>query len=410
MLALLAAALVTATPATLEARLSAASPGDTVVLAAGDYGAPSIASRSWGRPVTLDAGKARFTGLTLARVQGLTVVNATVRGVLTDRLFTPVIRIADGARISFRNLSVIGPGASSSGINAQRTTGLTVDGASFTGLHRGIVLSEVSDARFSNVRLFGMRSDGIDIAASHRVLVDRIDCSDFHPVPPDHPDCVQLWSIAGKPPTSDVTVRNSRATGDMQGFSGFNHVRNGIDDGGFDRITITGNTVRNTYPSAISLFDARDSLVSGNDVATLPGARFWSQIHVVGGARVREDGNAVARAPGVDGAPAGPADALIVMVTSAGNPLPDQHFLKRGSVLTFCGVCRRPGGLVPRANGALHDGQDPQCQHRRPACRHAEDGKGRRDHPARPRQLRRADDQERDDGRHCHHQVRRQRA
>ena len=311
MIALAVAALVTATPATFAAKVASARAGDTIKLVAGDYGAPTIAGHRWSPPVTIDAVSARFSGLTVKAVTGLSVSGGRFSAVTSAYRFTPVITLANSNQLAFRGTRIAGPGAaaggeaSGTGVNARLVDGLSLVDVSVTGVHRGVVLYEVSHGTIADLKLFGIRSDGLDIAASHNIGVERLECSDFKPVEPDHPDCVQLWSTAGKPPTSDVIVRHSRVMGDMQGISGFNHVRNGIDDGGFDRIQITDNYIRNSYPSAVTLQDARDSLIARNDIASLS-PRYWSHIGVARGTTRLEDNRIGPRPPRMDGRPSTP--------------------------------------------------------------------------------------------------------
>ena len=158
-------------------------------------------------------------------------------------------------------------------------------------LRNGIGFSQVSDSRLVGNSFRDMGSDGIDIALSRRIFVDGTNCHDFHPTPGAHPDCIQLWSRPTAPPTADITVINTIATGDVQGVNGFNHVRNGVDDGGFDRIVFANNDIRVMVSRAITLFDCRDCVVRDNHVDTWPGARLRARIEVLRGGPVLQCGN-----------------------------------------------------------------------------------------------------------------------
>lgn len=69
-----------------------------------------------------------------------------------------------------------------------------------------------------------------------------------------------------------MIVENNDIDGVMQGVFFGNHVRNGVDDGGFDRVIIRNNRVRVDHPNGIVLANGRNSVVTGNHVSTLPGA------------------------------------------------------------------------------------------------------------------------------------------
>ena len=149
-------------------------------------------------------------------------------------------------------------------------------------VRNGIGMSEVSDARLIGNTFSEMGSDGIDIALSRRIFVDGTRCHDFKPTPGAHADCIQLWSRPNAPPTADITIINTVAAGDMQGVTAFNHVRNGVDDGGFDRITFANNDIRITYAQAVSLYDCRDCIARDNFVDTWPQAHNRARVVVQG--------------------------------------------------------------------------------------------------------------------------------
>lgn len=226
----LQAATIDATPATFANVIKAAAPGDVVNLASGDYGAGVIVNRTWLPPLIVNASKATFS-------------NAT------------------GYAMKLTNVQ-----------------GLTLVGGTYTRAKRGIVMDGVKDVKVSDAILTGLQTDGINIASSKRVVVDHVQCADFAPLTGDHPDCVQMWSVAGKTPTSDIVVSRSVANGDMQGFAGFNHVRNGVDDGGFDRVTMTGNTAAITYNHGIVIYDCRGCTITENRANSLGTA--WTQVAV----------------------------------------------------------------------------------------------------------------------------------
>ena len=243
-----AAAATTATPATLAEVLARAAPGETVQLAPGSYDAIKLRGRHWSPPVTVDATAAQLRGVRLDDVSGLTWHGGTFDGGDVER----------------------------SGFNVVVADHLVVDGVKFGHYTRnGIGLGTVSDARITNNSFAGSGSDGIDIGLSRRIVLDHNRCSDFHPTPGAHPDCIQLWSRPEQPPTADITITNNEAIGDMQGFNGFNHVRpdatgRQVDDGGYDRITVENNHAQVSYWHGIYFNACRHCVVRHNRAETLP--------------------------------------------------------------------------------------------------------------------------------------------
>jgi nitrous oxidase accessory protein NosD len=242
-----------ATPATLKAHLDAAKGGETIRLAPGDYGVVTFPRRTYSPAITLDASQASFAGLVLMNTGGVTV---------------------RGGRID-------GPGGRSYGISIRGADGVRIENMRISGAHRGVVVNESENVALVGNELTGLISDGINVALSRKVLVQRNRCHDFSPrmaifdadgkklKDGDHPDCIQAWSRPSRPPVSDVQVLDNVMEGKMQGIFFGNHVRNGIDDGGFDRVLIKGNRLK-VNMLGITLDNARDSRVEDNHVERWP--------------------------------------------------------------------------------------------------------------------------------------------
>ncbi len=231
-------------------KIDSARPGSTVKLS-GDQGVLTLKGKSWSPAITVDASNATFTGIVLTGTTG----------------------------IHFKGGTIIGPGARSYGIRVLQSRDISVDGMIITGAHRGVVIDRSQDIAIRNTQLTGLISDGIDIASSQRVLIDRNVCEKFTPqlatwdaagvkTDGDHPDCIQGWSHLPAPPTADVTVTNNRADGTMQGI----FFRDPGINGGFDRITIRDNVLRTGLSNALFVEGVRDAVVRGNRISTVPGA------------------------------------------------------------------------------------------------------------------------------------------
>ena len=253
-----------ATPATLQRVLDEARAGDTIRLGPGDYPPIEVRDRDWNPHVTVEAGTARLQSITLKNVAGLTWRGGNFDGQDTARF----------------------------GIAAEQSRRLAVENADFGHYIRvGIVVNQSTDMRLIGNRFHDMQSDGIDIALSRRIFIDGTRCHDFRPAPGSHADCIQLWSRPTAPPTADITVINTVAAGNMQGVTAFNHVRNGVDDGGFDRIIFARNDIRITHAQAVSVYDCRNCIVRDNYVDTWPEPHHRAHVIVGGTSSVEQCGN-----------------------------------------------------------------------------------------------------------------------
>lgn len=250
------------------AKIDSARPGTTVKLS-GNQGILTLKGKSWAPAITVDASNATFSGIVLSGVTG----------------------------VHFKGGTVIGTGGKGYGIHVQRSRDVAIDGMTLTGAYRGVVIDRSQDIAVRNSIFTGLISDGVDIAGSQRVLIDRNSCSKFNPKMPtiaadgrtnpyDHADCIQGWSRPDSPPTSDVTVTNNRADGMMQGvFFRSSGARGG---GGFDRIVIRDNDLRTGFGNGLYVEGARGAVVRGNRISSVPGA-----IQVKSGRQVK--GNLVFR-------------------------------------------------------------------------------------------------------------------
>ena len=250
------AASVTATPDTAQQIISSARSGDRITLAPGDYPGIVIKSQNWDPPVVVDATAARFGPIVaIDGVSGLTWRGGTFDGGNT-------VPYAFIGKASHR---------------------LVIDGLHISRYVRnGIGLGTVTDVRIVNNKFTDMGSDGIDLAQSQRAVIDNNSCSAFVVVPKAHPDCIQLWSRNGNI-VADITITNNTAIGDMQGISMFNHVRNGVDDGGFDRITVNNNHIKVMQWNGIAMTSCRDCSARDNRVDTLlrpdnPRVKAWLKV------------------------------------------------------------------------------------------------------------------------------------
>ena len=235
------------TPATFAEVLNHATAGQAIRLAPGSYDPIMIKDRHWLPPVTVDATAATLRGVQLRDIGGLNWHGGAF----------------DGGDIE-RN-----------GFNVYVGDHISLEGAKFGHFTRnGIGLSMVADAQVINNDFAESGSDGIDIASSRRIVVDHNRCHDFHPTPGAHPDCIQLWSRPQTAATADITITNNQAIGKMQGITGFNHIRDGIDDGGFDRVIIDHNFVKVAAWHGIFVSSCRNCVVRHNRAETLPDPQF----------------------------------------------------------------------------------------------------------------------------------------
>lgn len=311
-----AAGVRTARPETLAVIMALARGGDTIVLAPGAYAGLRIRERAFDPPLTIDARKAVFAGLVVANVSGLNIQGGEFRlpppryderKGATD--FGTAVRMQRVNRITLRGVTFAGPGTEAEaadpkygegfGLIVDQSADVEVSDGAFRGLVSGVMMRRIEGFKVARNTFRYMRSDGIQVSESRRGSIEDNSCRLTRIRDNEHPDCIQLWSFPSSPPTADVIIRRNSAEGYTQGIGMFNHVRNGVDDGGFDRILIEENDIAISVPQGIALNAARDSIVRNNRVRTLRDAKHRASINI--DANILRCGNVVQPGAGKPG-------------------------------------------------------------------------------------------------------------
>lgn len=240
----------------IDRLIANARPGTTIVLPTKNYGIITLPARTFTPALRIDARAATFGGIVMRRVSGIEIAGGTI----------------------------IGSGGRSYGVTITDASRIRVSGMTITGAHRGIVVSQSEDVSLTDNVLTNLMSDGIDVALSRKVAIERNTCRNFRPTlgtydeagrlvkDGDHPDCIQAWSRSSRPPTSDLSILDNVIEGTMQGIFLGNRSRDGMNDGGFDRVVVRGNRVTVSMPNGIYIKDGRNIQVTDNIVRTVKGA------------------------------------------------------------------------------------------------------------------------------------------
>lgn len=281
------AATWTATPDTIAAVFKAVGDGDTIVMS-GSFGLVKFQNRSFAKGITIDATAATFSdSLVINKIDGLSITGGNYGSPTVPTTYLRAIAVTGGSNISIANVTVTGPWAGS-GIGFSGTVNASVTNGVFTRLKAGVYMDGVVGGLIAQNVSQAAASDGFQISGSRNVLVTGNSCSGTTPLVGYHPDCVQMWTSPTSTPQSDITISNNSAVGATQGFTGFDS--SGV---GYDRITITNNSVAGYYPQGIACYNCRNSLISGNVTSTLAGAPWIVNINVVGGSNNIVTGNTI---------------------------------------------------------------------------------------------------------------------
>lgn len=298
-----------ANPGSLGSVLQSAKGGDVIVLAPGSYSSIRLSNRTFDGRLVIDAGAATIQGMYVNKVEGLEIrggefhVPPPAMKASTGKLiYGAALRLDNVKNIVLTGLKVVGPGGppdatdgafgEGDGVKMYMGADVHVTASRFAGLKNGIALGRIDGFEVVRNVFAGLRSDGVNMGEVRNGLIQSNECRGTRIRNNEHPDCIQLYSRPTSPPTADIVIRNNRAEGPTQGIFLGNHSRDGVDDGGFDRILIEDNDLNVAFPNAIALTDGRASVVRNNKVQTFPGAQYPAVINIRGD--VARCGNTVA--------------------------------------------------------------------------------------------------------------------
>ncbi|MEI6486250.1 MAG: right-handed parallel beta-helix repeat-containing protein [Sphingomonadales bacterium] len=281
--------------AQIAAALAAAAPGSTVATGPVTCDVSlNLRGRDY-RGVTLDAAGATFLeGGTFRTLQGLSIKGGTWGRADADTAAHEVIRADTVTDFSIANAVVVGNGnISGNGISVQTgSQRVTLRDNRLQGHGLAIAVGRSSNVLVARNQIFRSTSDGIDLAGNQNMIVAGNECRDFRRIVPAHPDCIQMWSIAGEPLQSDIWVINNAGTGDMQGI-----LSSDPKDGSGKRLYFHGNYMAVTFSHTLTCTACVSSVAMDNVLASYPGSYFG-----VGKLKGFEDpSNQVARNVVVDG-------------------------------------------------------------------------------------------------------------
>jgi hypothetical protein len=299
-----------ATPQNVTQVLASARDGDTVILGQGLYEKLRIPGKTYAKPLVIDARAATIEGLGGSKVDGLEIRGGNFR--IPPPFVNPGsgktayhfgIRFDASKNVKLTGITMLGPAAfpnaapetfgEGTGVLLNQSESVEVSDSRFAGLKNGVVLSKVSGFRLLRNMFEGQRSDGMAIGEGRSGLIEGNECRGTRLRGGEHPDCIQMFSRPTSPPTADIVIRKNKAVGQTQGIGMFNKTRDGVNDGGFDRILIEDNEFNVWFPNGIGLTDGRASIVRNNVVETYPGAPYPARIVIRGVGDVVRCGNVV---------------------------------------------------------------------------------------------------------------------
>lgn len=263
----------------LTAALIAARGGETIVLAAGDYGTLNLRNRTFSSAVTITsadpAQPAHLDSILLTNVVNLTLRHLDVGAALAPGATssTAMMTVTGSKGIEAYSTSFHGsldgtPSNDGNGVSFLRSSGIKIVDSNFEQLGRALLIGNSTDIVVTGNRFHDLRSDGADFAEVNNVLIANNSFRDFYPATGDHPDAIQFWTSNTAAPSTDIVIRdNVILQGNGQGLQGI-FLTDQVGTLPYERVQITNNLIYITQGSGngLTLIHARDVTIANNTV------------------------------------------------------------------------------------------------------------------------------------------------
>ncbi|MEO8723326.1 MAG: right-handed parallel beta-helix repeat-containing protein [Sphingobium sp.] len=280
----------------LHSALARAGDGSTIKLLAGVYPAATISGVEKDGNVTITsadpAHHAVVQGLTVRGSSGLTIsqidLPATAPGAQYGML------LVNSHNINLDQLVFTSPAVPVdikviSALELRNVKNVVVSRSQFRNFWHGIGILNVENTKIVANEFRDMRTDGIRGGGVNNILIAQNICTDFYPIVPDHPDCIQLWSTNQLEPGRNIRIvdnlawrRNGIRT---QGI----FIRDTFNKLPFENVEISGNLLIGTMYHGIAISGVRGASITNNEVIAYPDQKAW--ILVANGSDVLEKDN-----------------------------------------------------------------------------------------------------------------------
>lgn len=213
--------------------LAAATGGETIALAPGNYGKMSLTGKSgfdltFPSNVTITSADpenpAVFTGLDIRDASNLTFDSLVFDYTFSagDKIYVRPFSVSGGENIAITNSTFDGDVAQgvsavddgygyAIGLSVRGSTGVTLEGNEIYGFHRGLTVSESDRIAVIGNELHSIRMDGMNFAEVTDVLIEGNYIHDFSGSPNsgDHCDMIQFWTNGTDAPSTDIIIRGN---------------------------------------------------------------------------------------------------------------------------------------------------------------------------------------------------------
>ena len=319
--------LTVSNAAELNQALASATGGETILLAAGDYGRLSLNGTQFASNVTIQSADAN-TPATISEMRLSGVSNLSFDSVLFDYTFNGQatsyrpFQIQNSSGITVTNsvfsgdlaqgISLAADGyGSGKGLDVRGGTDIVISGNEFFDWWKGLTVGASSNVTVSGNDVYAIRSDGMYFDGNQSVTIEKNYIRDFGGslTSGDHRDMIQFSKLLG--PSSDITIQDNVFDMGTGSFGQVLFMGNGKTSPGdpamfYQNVLINNNLIYGAQPHGITVSGARDLTISSNTVLAVDrgatGGITIPRINVTSGSQnVTIDQNVVSTVTGYNG-------------------------------------------------------------------------------------------------------------
>ena len=289
--------------ATFSRAVEAAKSGDIIRLAPGTYGDLAVTG------LNITTGTVRITSLNTAQPavvtsflvdhsSGLAIDTLSINAIKTTKTFP--FTVANSNHIALDNLTAVGDGygpnpTAVSAIILRDGTDLSLTRSRISSFWHGVTMLNITNARIADNELRDLRTDGIRGGGVSNSIIEGNVETNFHPIPIDHPDGIQLWTDGQKQSASNVIIRYNLVDRGTGGATQGIFIRDVVGGLPFLNMQVYGNLVIGTRYNGIAIDGIVGGQVHDNQVVSYPDIESWLRIQ--NGSAVALDRNVASKFP-----------------------------------------------------------------------------------------------------------------
>ncbi len=285
----------------LLSTLAKATGGETILLAAGDYGELNLYDGAqsfvkFASEVTIKSADpedpAVFSNMRLNGVENLSFDSVKFDYTAEDGAagyYKPFL-VSQSSGIKITNCEFDGDNASGVsdvddgfgtgyGLVVNTSSNIVVEDNEIHGFMRGAVFNSVTDLDVSGNDVYDLRSDGFDFSEVTNVLIEGNNIHDFRRSveSTDHPDMIQFFTAGTDTPSTNITITGNILNSGSGDYTQTIFMRNEEVDNGragtemfYKNITITNNIIYNAQTHGITVGETDGVVISNNTVLQNP--------------------------------------------------------------------------------------------------------------------------------------------